>query len=185
MVIVGRRCWIEQRQLLRLAGIGEDREEGIVVPRRNRIELVVVAAGAADGQAQQPTRDDIDLVVEFLLPRHPKSPPGERQESERRQIARIVARQPIRRQLLQEEPIVGQILVEGPHHPIAIGVGVGEPGLQIAPRVDHPNRVRVARQVEPVASPPFPVMRAGEESIDHLLKGVWRTVGEKGLRLGR
>ena len=44
----------------------EDAAERIVIGRRDRIELVIVAAGAGDGQAEERLAEDVDLVVHFV-----------------------------------------------------------------------------------------------------------------------
>ena len=42
----------------------EDAGQGVVVGRRDRVELVVVAAGAAERQAQERLADRVDLLVD-------------------------------------------------------------------------------------------------------------------------
>ena len=65
----GRRAFVIQDGLL-VPGALEEAREGVVVSRGDRVELVVVAPGAADGQAQEGLGEDVDLVVDaadFLL----------------------------------------------------------------------------------------------------------------------
>ena len=77
--------------------------------------------------------------------------------------------------LVLDEVVIGQVLVEGPDHPISVrchfaimvmvnAVGVGE-----------------AHQVEPVLGHVFAVLWLGQQAIDQALVGVRRGVGEKGL----
>jgi hypothetical protein len=57
----------DQGQLLRLGRGGEDAVERVIVLDRDRVELVVVAAGARDRQAQEGARDDVDPVVDDVV----------------------------------------------------------------------------------------------------------------------
>ena len=52
--------------LLNIVGAGEHAGQGVVVVRRDRVELVVVAAGAGDGQAEQAAADRVDAVVPLV-----------------------------------------------------------------------------------------------------------------------
>ena len=46
-----------------VAGAGEDAVEGVIIPGGDRVELVVVAAGAGQGQAEERLAQDVDLAV--------------------------------------------------------------------------------------------------------------------------
>ena len=76
-------------------------------------------------------------------------------------------------EVLLKEPVVGHIVVEGPHEVIAVlpGVGDGEVGFVAA-------GFGIPHQVHPVARPALPEMRRGQEPIDRLLP-----CGGPGLRL--
>src|SRR5206468_568623 len=54
-----------QRQL-NVVRAGEHARQAVVIPRRNRVVLVVVAAGARDGQAQEAARHRVDAVVDLV-----------------------------------------------------------------------------------------------------------------------
>ena len=79
----GRRRAISG-QLGGLDRAGEDAVERVIVLGRDRVELVVVAAGAGDGQAEQAAGDDVDPVVDDLV-LVVEEPPADGQEPQRRQ----------------------------------------------------------------------------------------------------
>ena len=54
----------QDRRVFILRAIVEDRVERVVVGRWNRIELVIVAARAADGQGHRAAADDVDPIVD-------------------------------------------------------------------------------------------------------------------------
>ena len=80
----------QQRELGRLDRAGEDAVERVVVFGRDRVELVVVAASAGDGQAQQAAGDDVDPVVDDLVLIE-QEPAADRQETQGRQRSVVVA----------------------------------------------------------------------------------------------
>ena len=88
-------------------------------------------------------------------------------------------RQQIAGELLDRELVERQIAVEGADHPVA-------PRPHAAIAVDVVAvRVGVAGGVEPRHGHPLAVVRRLQERVDALLVGVGRTVGEKGVELGR
>ena len=58
---------VDARQLLGVDRAGEDAVERVIVLGRDRVELVVVATGAGDGQAEQAPPHDVDLVIDDLV----------------------------------------------------------------------------------------------------------------------
>ena len=72
--------------------------------------------------------------------------------------------------------VVRLVVIEGGDDVIAIGPGIA-PGLVFVEAV----RFAVVHDVEPVAAPAFAITRRGEESVDQLLIGVGRVVGEEGV----
>ena len=54
-----------QRQIRESAGV-EDAREGVVILSRNRVELMIVAAGAGDGQSEEAAGQGINAVVQFV-----------------------------------------------------------------------------------------------------------------------
>ena len=57
----------EEGQFVRRDGAGEDTVEGVVIARRNRIVLVIVAPRAAHRQRHRAARDDVDPVVDRVV----------------------------------------------------------------------------------------------------------------------
>ena len=170
----------------------EDPDHGVVVPRRDRIELVIVAARAGYGQAEEALRDDVQLLVVDVVEHLGLVLLGEGLGPEREQARRhdpaavrhgaVVRREKISRDLLLDETIVGEVLVEGRDHVVTVAPRVG-----VAVVLVVAGRVRVAGHVEPVSSPALAVARGGEEPLDHRLERRRRAVGEKApdLVLGR
>ena len=63
------RGFADHRQilLLRLHAAVEDGIHGVIIPARNGIILVVMAARAADGDAEHPAADDINAIVDLQI----------------------------------------------------------------------------------------------------------------------
>ena len=80
--------------------------------------------------------------------------------------------------LLDEELVVREISIHGPHHPVAIGPD--KAALVLLKAVG----IRVARGIEPLASPFLPVMRRAEQLFHHALVGSRGPVGQEGIHLG-
>ena len=78
--------------------------------------------------------------------------------------------------LLEDEPVVGQVAVEGADQPVAIAVAVGiEPGLERVGLV-----LAVPGDVEPVPAPALAVVRRGQQPVDDPGEGVGRIIAEEG-----
>ena len=149
-------------------GGGEEGLEPVVVGRRDRVELVVVAAGAADGQAEEDRADGPGDLGQLRLPLH------RRVEVAGDNLARtaaaeaggdqglgIAGAQLVPGELEGEELVVGQVVVEGLDHPIAIAPGVGPFGVEF-----EAVGVGVVGQIEPVLRPSLAVGGAVEEAVD-------------------
>ncbi len=76
-------------------------------------------------------------------------------------------------ELLADELIVGQVVVEGRDHVVAIGVGIR---IAAVLGEDVALGVGVAGHVEPVPAPALAVGGRGQQAIDHLGVGVGRGV---------
>ena len=151
-------------------GGGEERLEPVEIGLAERVELVVVAPGAADRQPEEDETGRLGDVVERILPAEPLvvevdhvgiaavEPGGD-------EGRRIVGRDLIPRDLESDELVEGQVAIEGRDDPVAIPPGVG-PGLVELEAVG----VGVSRQVEPVLCPSLAVMRRGEQTIDDPLE---------------
>ena len=114
---------------------------------------MVVAAGARHRQPLGAAHDDVDTVVDDVG-RAVEEAAAERQEAERGEVAVVlrVFDDLVGRELQAEELVVRQVVVEGLHHPVAIGIGVGIAAFFLE---DIALRVGVAGDVEPVAAPAF------------------------------
>ena len=170
------------RKLGRLDRAGEDAVERVVVVGRDRVELVVVTAGAGDGQAQQPATDDVDPVVDDVF-LHVQEPPAERQKSQRRErIGVVLGTEAVGGDLLDHEGVVRLVLVQGADHVVAIGVRV-----RIAPLFleDISLRVGVASDIEPVPPPALAVMGRGLQAVNQALIRIRGLVLEEALDLLR
>ncbi len=167
---------------------GEERLEPVVVGRRDRVELVVVAAGAADRQAEEDRADGAgdlgqlrlpldlgdDVAADHLARAAPAEAGGDQgvviagQRARRRRVWRV------------DEPIVGHVGVQGADDPVAIPPGVGPLGVEL-----EAVGVGVMGQVEPVLAPALAVPRAREQAIDQPLVGVGPAVAEERVDLVR
>ena len=143
---------------------------------------MVVAAGAGHRQALGAAHDDVDTVVDDVGGAVEETA-AEREEAQRGEVAVVlrVLDDLVGRDLQAEELVVGQVVVEGFHHPVAISVGVGIAAFFLE---DVAFRVGVAGHVEPVAAPAFAEGRQGEQTIDQLLDGLRIAVGDESGDLG-
>ena len=171
-------------------GVEEDARQRVVVARRNRIVLVVVAARARDRQPEQSAADDIHAVVAFVGVRDLDRavvvvPRTEAEKPERGQCPHAVALVgEIGRELGANERVVRHVVVERFHDPVAIEVRVGIRIQAAALRIEAAVVVlAVARDVEPHASPRLAVLRRREQPIDHFRECLGRSILEKGVDL--
>ena len=144
-------------------GAAEDARHRVVVLDRDRIELVVVAAGAGQGHAEHPARDRVDLLVDHVdreLDRVARvvtlGADGQVAGRDLLGSALVVAAggQEITGELLAEELVVGQVRLESVDDPVPVAPGVGIDDVRVLAA-----RLRVARDVEPVAAPALGVAR--------------------------
>ena len=161
----------------------EDRHHGVVVPGGQGIELVVVAAGATQGQAQKDLgggADDVVQLIEsvgfgiggFIVPGSQAEIPGG-DEGLGRGVRQLVSGQ-----LFQDKAVEGFVPVEGPDHvvPVFPGVGLGAvPLVSVA--------FGVANQVQPVPGPALPICRSRQQIIDGCLVGSLARVLQKSVLL--
>ena len=151
--------------------------ERVMVLLRNRIELVVVARGAADRQSEEHgTRriraildvlkahfffDDAVLVGRRVVP----------DESGCDALIERGIRQQVAGELLDCKLIERQIGVERPDHPVAV-----RPDAAAIIVVMQAVGVAVARRIEPIARAVLAVVRRGQQSVDHLRVRIRRRV---------
>ena len=159
-------------------GGGEDAVERVVIARGDRIEFVIVAAGAGDGEAEEAARDDVDAVVDdVVLVAEEAAAEGEKAHGGEGGFV-FAERELVGGELFDEKLVEGQIGVEGADDVVAVGVREGEAAFGVADEVAL--GVGVAGDVEPEAAPAFAVAGGGEEAVDGAGVGVGRAVGEEG-----
>ena len=94
----------------------------------------------------------------------------------------VAARQQIGCELLDQKLIVGQILVQGLHNPIA--VPVGERVVAILGEY-VPFGVGIPGDVEPISPPTLAVVQRFQQPIDQVRIGLGRRIGQKRVGLFR
>ena len=105
-----------------------------------------MALGAGAGKAQEAAGRDVDTVVIGELARRVD------EDRERREKLLVVhVGQKVRRELRFDEEVIGHVAVERLDDPVAVVVELR--------RVPDKHVVGVARDVEPIASPAFAVVR--------------------------
>ena len=189
-LLVGRGRDVRGRVavLERLAPLGDVVEVGedlVELPLRERVELVVVAARAPEGQAhpdrpggrnavdhvlhQELLGDDAPLAVLAVVP----------VEGGGDALVEGGVREHVAGELLEGEPIERHVGVVGVDHPVAVAphgpLGVG----LVAARVGVPGAV------QPLDGHPLAVGRGAQQPVDRLLVGVWRVVVQKGRDISR
>ena len=147
-------------------GALEDAGERVVILGGQGVELVVVTARAAHREAENRTASRVHLLVDDVHFHLQRIIFGEHLAAEREEAGgdeRIeffsfggggIFGEEIAGELFVEEAVVGFVSVEGADDVVAVtvGIGVGEVFIKAV-------RVRVARDIEPVAAPAFAVMR--------------------------
>ena len=88
-----------------------------------------------------------------------------------------VARQLVAGDLLDDEPVVGQVAVQGVDHPVAVEPDETRLVFLVAVGVGVPSGV------EPVPTPTLAVVRRGQQAFDDPLVGVFSRVGQERIHL--
>ena len=151
--------------------IVEEAAEGVVVALQDRIELMVVAAGALHAGAEEDVAGGVGDVVQDVLPLPARvavvvfvDPVAE--VAEGRERVGVAGEEFVAGELLLHEAVVGLVLVEGLDDVIAVAPG-GRAEVVDAVAV----AVGVAHEVEPRARHPLTVGRGGEQAVDELIVG--------------
>ena len=158
--------------------------KGVVVTERERVELVVVAAGAADREAKEALAGVDEDVVEGILAGEPlrgvvgTDLAGKKDGGGDEEPGGGVVPVGVTGELTANERVVGHVGIEGRHDPVAVGPGVGPFGVDLVA-----VGVGVADDVEPVLGHPLAVAWRGEEPIDDALVGAGRLVSQEGVDL--
>ena len=165
--------------------LGEVRLQAVVVGLAEGVELVIVAARAADRDAEECGADDVghlgehfvvragDVLVAGVLAQR-----AEAVEAAGHEEGLVLRIHLVAGELLFDEFVVGLVAVETLHDVIAIAPGVGAVHVVLVAIA-----LGEADDVEPVAAPLFAVVRRGQQAVDHFLPGVGRFVGEEGVDL--
>ncbi len=168
----------------RLVVVVQEREEAVILLLRDRVELVRVALGALDRQAEDALADRLHPVehrlhAELLGVDAPLLVDHRVAEEARRDDLILGGiRELVPGDLLDDEAVVGEVAVEGVDDPVAIEPDV--PRLVLL----EPVAVGVPGRVEPVPPPALAVMGARQEALDHLLVGILVPIGDEGIDLG-
>ena len=157
----------------------EDAVEGGEVGLADGVELVVVATGAGDGEAEESLRDDVDLVVDVLdlFVRRVERLVAvfDQAEVARPDAGFVDAFLGVDARLFQE--IAGQLLADELviRH---VGIERADEVVAIAPRLfDHrvafaAAGIGIADEVHPVAGEVFAVARRGQQAVNDLGESV-------------
>ena len=162
----------------------KERAERIIVRLADRIVLVIMAPGAAYGEAQEGAADEFasfghvldtvllvdDAVLRAALAQSP--------ERGGKKLFPGRVRQQVARELPARELVVGHVLVECFDDPVAPG-----PEETIMEIVEKTVGLRIARHVEPFGCHPFTVARRFQQLVDEPLEGIWTGIRDKRIDL--
>ena len=126
---------------------------------------MIVAAGTTDRQPEQAATDDIDAIVEDVVDVVDEvAANGDEAEGGEMPVP-LRRGELVGRQLGDDKLVVGEVFVEGPDDPVAVGVA---PGMRLFLEEDVALVVGVAGQVEPMASPAFAIVGRLQQLLDHV-----------------
>ncbi len=139
---------------------------------------MVVATGAAGGQAEEGHAGDADDVRQFILPLHQGQVDVRALHLVHRPRHKIAGRRifphAVTRKLLKDEPVEGLVGIHGPDDIVAIMVGIGSRRVRFkAIGFGEPN------DIEPMPRPAFPMPWARQQSIHKSFVSVQMLVGDK------
>ena len=170
---------LEERSLDLVAAVAhrrdvvEEREQAVVIPLQDRIDLVVVAPGAVDRQAKKHLPRGRDDVVEPVVAKlfavgrlvvpHTQPVVAGGDQSVIGRVGEFIAGE-----LFGHELVVRLVVVQRPNTIIA-----KPPGMGLVAIAFEGVGVGIPHEVEPVAGPPLTVVRAGEQPLDHSPPRLW------------
>ena len=149
----------------RVDGGGEDAVQGVVVGGGDRVELVVVAAGAGDGQAEEALGRRVDALVDRVVVVVEALAHGDEAERGEARVVLGQVGQAVGRELLDDELVVRLVGVERVDDVVAVGPGVGG-AVALGAAATQALGVGVTGGIEPVAGPALAVARRGEQAVD-------------------
>ena len=143
---------------------------------------MVVAAGAANGQAEENRAHRAGDLGELILPLHLRNDvsahdlarpaPSEAGGDQGRVVTRLEL---VAGKLQGDEPVIRHVGIERAHHPVAIAPGVRALGVEL-----ETVRVGIMSEVEPVLGPTLAMVGAFEKPINQPLIGVAPAVSQEG-----
>ena len=163
----------------------EECRKGVEVLLRERVVLVVVAAGAVEGHPEHGGAVGRDAIVDvgdpvLLVDNTALFVLG--MESIERGGQPLIARgrgQEVAGELFREEAIVGQVAVKRLDDPVAIRPHGAWPIHLVTVSVG------IAREIEPVGGHAFAVARGCEQAVDHALVSAGRGIADEGVDFGQ
>ena len=171
----GGHCRIGITRPVGAVHASEDRLQAVIFLLRDRVEFVIMAARAMDGQAQEcghgvhhhivaivVARDQaIGLAFrQFNMPDKIPRPGGD--ETGGHNAVGIARKQHVPGELLLDETRIGGVVVEGSNDVVAVRPGVG-PRFVFVVTVGF----AVVNHIQPVSRPAFAVTRRAQQAIDH------------------
>ena len=166
---------------------GQERLEAVVVFLRDRVELVIVAAGTADRQAEEHDRGRVGHLGQHFVAAEGDFlvagvPPDRTEAVEAGRDLQFVAVgiDLVAGQLLQHEAVERLVVVERLDDVVAVAPRPGAVAVVL-----EALGLGVAHDIEPVPAPLLAVVRGREQPIDQLLVGVGRRIVDEGIDLLR
>jgi len=170
VVVVGLQLGRGGQRLDDHLRVVEDPSQRVIIFVGDRVELVGVATGAGDGQAEESPGEHVDPIVErfgaglgFAVGVAAVGPVGRPDGEEPAAGPRLgLLRHQVAGHLLSDELVERQVPVETSDHPVAVVPRVGQGGVV----EESTEPVAVAGHVQPVPAPAFAVMRGIQQSVD-------------------
>ena len=146
---------------------GDEGLHGVVILGGDGIELVIVATGAADAEAEEGLAEVHDHLINGVLACEALGGivladlAGQQHGGGDEESGGGVLAHGISYYLFLDEAIVGRVVVEGADDVVAVGPGIGALGVDL-----KAVRICVAHDIEPVLRPAFAVAFAFEQAVD-------------------
>jgi hypothetical protein len=167
---LGRRGGPRLGQVHRFAAAREDAVERIIIRGGDRVELVIVAPRAREGEVHDPAADGVDAVVDDQLGRLEVTleTAADGEEAQRAQVGFIGRRQAVGGDLFEHETVERTVGVEGLDDVVPVGVREGNAALAVG---GFFRRIGVPGDIEPVATPTLTVLGARQQLVDERREG--------------
>ena len=175
----GQQTRVSVEDLLRLFGSGEDRLQRVIVVLRERIELVIVAAGTVNrrtGERRHHRRHDViaiqvtpDLPIKCVLANVAQRtliPRPSCQQSEGGGQLGVIGEESISCDLLLDKTGIGFVGVEGLDDVVAVGPSILARAVLVVAVC-----LREVNQIEPVPRPALAVLGRLQQPVEQLFIG--------------